>query len=269
MEAVSENKNKYFALMLTLGFHGLLLLLLILVVFVTPIPAFEIKPIPEIEIGLGMEGLGNLQTGGSGDHDKELATTTDAVTSPVVKNTASNVVTDPTETDANVKTNPNNTKDTHSDAPTSEEEKASAELQNALAKMKALKDHKGKGEGDGQTGGSGNGDKQGVGDGPGNGIGDKTPGGPGGNGYDLKGRSLLKKPDSMTDSEEEGVVVVEIIVDETGKVIKATPGARGSTTTSSKLFAKARGAALQAKFNPSPAGIKEQRGTYTFVFTLQ
>jgi protein TonB len=80
---------------------------------------------------------------------------------------------------------------------------------------------------------------------------------------------LLQKPDRMTDSQEEGNVVVEIIVDETGKVIKATPGQRNSTTTSSNLYAKARQAALTVKFNPSPEGIKEQRGTYTFVFLLE
>jgi outer membrane biosynthesis protein TonB len=64
-------------------------------------------------------------------------------------------------------------------------------------------------------------------------------------------------------------VVVEIIVDEKGNVIKATPGQRGSTTQSSKLYAKARGAAKEVKFSPSPDGTKEQRGTYTFVFTLE
>jgi hypothetical protein len=269
MDTASENKSKYYALLFTFSFHALLFLLFVLVVFITPIPPFEIKPVPEIEIGLGIEGLGNTDAGGSGNHDKEIETSSEAVTSPAISSDAPNIVTDNTETAVNIKSNPKNNKDTHSDVPTTEEQKASTELQNALAKMKSLKDHKGKGAGNGNTGGSGNGDKQGVGDGPGNGIGNGTPGGPGGGGYDLRGRNLLKKPDIMTDSEEEGVVVVEIIVDETGKVVKATPGARGSTTTSSRLFAKARGAAFQAKFNPSPEGIKEQRGTYTFVFTLQ
>ena len=62
---------------------------------------------------------------------------------------------------------------------------------------------------------------------------------------------------------------MEIIVDENGKVVLANPGQRGSTTTSSNLYSKARQAAYQAKFNQSPEGIKEQRGTYTFVFTLE
>ena len=109
----------------------------------------------------------------------------------------------------------------------------------------------------------------GVGPGDGTGHGNNTPGYNGTGGYDLKGRLLLKKPERMTDNQEEGIVVVEIIVDETGKVIKVSPGQRGSTTTSSNLYAKARQAAYQAKFNPSPEGIKEQRGTYTFVFTLE
>jgi protein TonB len=269
MNAASENKSKYYALAFTISFHALLFLLFILIVFITPIPAFEIKPVPEIEIGLGMEGLGNTQAGGSGDHDKELATSPEAVTSPAIANNAPNIVTDPTEPSVNVKTNPKNVKDTHTDVPTSEEEKASAELQNALAKMKSLKDHKGKGAGDGNTGGSGNGDKQGVGDGPGDGIGNGTPGGPGGIGWDLVGRRLLIKPDNMTDAEEEGTVVVEIIVDETGKVKKATPGARGTNTASARLRGKATQAAYQLKFNPSPDGTREQHGTYTVKFSLQ
>ena len=79
---------------------------------------------------------------------------------------------------------------------------------------------------------------------------------------------LLKKPQITDDSQEEGKVIVEITVDETGKVIKATPGARGSTTANSVLYAKARQAAFSAKFNASGEGVKEQKGTITFVFIL-
>lgn len=263
----TENKNKYLAIVFTIGFHGLLFLLFLYIVFITPIPPFEIKPVPEIEIGLGMEGAGNTASGGSGENDPNIETSMDAAVSS--NESAPNIITDETETEVSVKTNPNAKPESAAETLSPEELKERAELEKALAKIKAMKDKKGKGDGGKNTGGTGNGTNTGVGDGPGTGIGDGTPGGPGGTGWDLKGRSLLKKPDRMTDSEEEGIVVVEIIVDENGKVVKATPGARGSTTTSSKLYAKARGAAKEAKFSPSPEGIKEQRGTYTFVFTLE
>lgn len=268
MEATNSNKNKYLALTFTLVFHGLLFLLFILMVFVTPIPPFEIKEVPEALLDLGMEGLGNTDAGGSGQHDQDIATSENASAAPAVENNTPNIVTDETETDVSVKSNPNNKNDAKTD-PVVEEPKPSSELMNALAALKNKNKHTGKGEGDGNTGGSGTGSQKGVGDGDGTGHGDKDPGYNGKGGYDLKGRMLVKKPERMTDSQEEGIVVVEIIVDQTGKVIKATPGQRGSTTTSSNLYAKARQAAYQAKFNASPDGISEQRGTYTFVFTLE
>lgn len=270
MEASAENKNKYLALAFTLVFHALVFLLFIFIVFITPIPPFEIKPVPEIEIGLGMEGMGNKDAGGSGQNDPDIATSQDVNPSTVVEaQDAPNIITDETETDVSVKSNPKSKNEKPSETPVVEEPKPSAELLNALAALKNKKKHAGKGEGDGNTGGSGTGDKQGVGDGDGTGKGDGTPGYNGKGGYDLRGRMLVKKPARMTDSQEEGIVVVEIIVDETGKVIRATAGQRGSTTTSSNLYAKARQAAYEAKFNASPEGVKEQRGTYTFVFTLE
>lgn len=85
----------------------------------------------------------------------------------------------------------------------------------------------------------------------------------------LANRSLLHKPEAILNSIDEGRVVVDIIVNESGKVISAIAGQRGSTTTSKVLFEKAVNAAFTARFNPSQEGIKEQRGTYTFVFTLE
>lgn len=268
MEAQVENKNRYMALALTLGFHALLFLLFMLIVFITPIPPFEAKPLPEIEIGLGMEGMGQ-DPGGSGNQSKDLATSMDVAAKTTTSATdAPNVVTDPTETSVAVKTNPKNKKDVKTEeAKTPEEEKASTELLNALAKLKNKKG--GKGEGDGNTGGSGNGTGGGVGDGNDDGKGNRPGIGQGKGGYDLKGRSLVYKPDRLTDATEEGIVVVEIVVDENGKVIKATAGQRGSTTMSSALYSKARLAAYELKFSPSPTGAKEQHGTYTFVFTLE
>ncbi|MGB3948475.1 MAG: energy transducer TonB [Bacteroidia bacterium] len=274
MSSSTENKTKYMALGFTIGFHALLLLLFVLIVFITPIPPFEIKEIPEVELDLGMEGLGNTDAGGSGQNDPDIETSEVVATKPAENNETATIITDETETVVSVKSNPKKKTEKATEvteaAPTKvEEPKPSTELLNAISKLKNKNKHKGNGEGDGNTGGSGTGSKQGVGDGDGTGHGNNTPGYNGKGGYDLKGRLLVKKPERMNDSEEEGIVVVEIIVDETGKVIKATPGQRGSTTTSSKLFAKARLAALSAKFNASAEGKQEQRGTYTFVFLLE
>ena len=269
MSNPAENKNKFAALGFTIGFHALLFLLFIWIVFITPIPPFEIKPVPEIEIGLGMEGMGE-NAGGSGQQDNDIAAGDVSVTSPAVTNDAPNIVTDDSEPDVHIKTNPNNKEQQKQDAKTPEEEKASNELLAALAKLKSKKQHDGRGEGSGNTGGSGTGTGTGVGDGNDPEEGNSLLHGPGGKGgYDLKGRLLVKKPDRLTDATEEGIVVVEIVVDENGKVIRATPGQRGSTTQSANLYAKARQAAMSVKFNPSPDGRTEQRGTYTFIFTLE
>lgn len=275
MEVIAENKNRFIALGLTIGVHALLLLLFFFIVFITPIPPFEEPPVPEIEISLGMEGFGSTDAGGSGKNDYQITTTTQesspqtSQTEPV-DNSAPNIITDPTETSTYIPNNPKNKKQPVTKTAQTEEPKASQQLLNALDIIKNKRNQTGNGQGTGDTGGSGTGSSQGIGSGEGMGHGNGTPGWDGaGNSFDLKGRLLLKTPDQMTDSQEEGVVVVEIIVDENGKVIRATPGQRGTTTTSSNLFAKARQAAYSVKFNPSPQGIKEQRGTYTFVFVLE
>ncbi len=119
----------------------------------------------------------------------------------------------------------------------------------------------GKGQG---NGGNGSGGGEGDGSGPGKGSGT----GPGFS-YDLSGRNVRLRPSLFDNSQETGKVVVSIKVDKYGNVIDAQPGARGSTTTSSNLFRKAKEAAFKAKFSQSPAGVEEQVGTITFVFLVQ
>jgi TonB family protein len=93
------------------------------------------------------------------------------------------------------------------------------------------------------------------------------PGTGGGIGYNLKGRSVRHLPAPSTNLAEEGKVVVEITVDKDGNVIKAKPGVKGSTTTSSQLLNLARSAAMQAKFNPNP-NADVQVGTITYIFVF-
>lgn len=96
------------------------------------------------------------------------------------------------------------------------------------------------------------------------------PGG-GGNGisYNLGGRKHLSLPKPIDTSQEEGKVVVDIIVDRQGNVILATPGGRGSTTTSGNLLKKAKEAALKAKFSANPSGPEEQKGSIIYIFVLE
>lgn len=93
----------------------------------------------------------------------------------------------------------------------------------------------------------------------------------GGNGisHSFSDRNLLSAPQIIDNSQDEGKVVVDIVVDRNGNVIKATPGAIGSTTNSSHLFRKAKDAALKTKFSPNPTAPAEQYGKLTFVFVLE
>ncbi|PCJ25504.1 MAG: hypothetical protein COA97_07485 [Flavobacteriales bacterium] len=87
-------------------------------------------------------------------------------------------------------------------------------------------------------------------------------------GFSLGGRGKIsfKKPENPT--QEDGKVVVDIVVDRNGKVLKAKSGARGSTTTNPILQKKAEEAALKAKFKKDINAPFEQKGTMTFVFIL-
>ncbi len=90
-----------------------------------------------------------------------------------------------------------------------------------------------------------------------------------GDGFQLKGRSLegsLPKPEYNI--QEEGIVVVEITVDRTGRVVSATPILRGSTTQDSRLWEAAKKAALKARFNADPNASAYVKGTITYHFEL-
>ncbi|MGB2278731.1 MAG: energy transducer TonB family protein [Flavobacteriales bacterium] len=97
-----------------------------------------------------------------------------------------------------------------------------------------------------------------------------TGGGIGTNGiaYQLGGRTIaeIKKPNY--DSQQQGKVVVTIRVDRNGKVISATPGAKGSTTTNAYLYSKAKEAALKTTFEANTTAPEIQVGTIIYNFKL-
>ncbi|MGA1226107.1 MAG: energy transducer TonB [Tamlana sp.] len=91
--------------------------------------------------------------------------------------------------------------------------------------------------------------------------------GNGGVGYGLEGRGKISNNIFKQECNEEGLVVVEIRVDRSGKVIKATPGIKGTTGTSC-LFEAARKTALSFKFTPNKNAPSTQIGFVTVNFKL-
>ena len=85
----------------------------------------------------------------------------------------------------------------------------------------------------------------------------------------LAGRSVngtLPRPSYAV--QKDGIVVVEIWVDNYGNVQKAVAGAEGTTVTDKTLWQAARKAALGAHFNLSSEAPALQKGTITYIFKL-
>ncbi|MEE9409148.1 MAG: energy transducer TonB [Polaribacter sp.] len=144
--------------------------------------------------------------------------------------------------------------------------KPSKENQDALNKLLNgnSSDGKPKGEGDDEVEGV-KGEKDG--DPTSNKYYGNTGNGSGGN-YNLAGRKALSKPKEQPDCQEEGIVVVRITVDKNGRVIRATPGVKGTTNSAPCLFKPAKEAALKTKWNSDKDAPKVQTGTIIYKFTL-
>lgn len=88
-----------------------------------------------------------------------------------------------------------------------------------------------------------------------------------GSSFSLAGRSLVGSlPKPVENCNEEGIIVIEITVDKTGKVeaAKATP--KGSRNFTPCLIKAAEEAAKKAKFNNAPNAAAFQTGTITYHF---
>lgn len=91
--------------------------------------------------------------------------------------------------------------------------------------------------------------------------------GSGGN-YRLSNRNALNKPKPDYPCNEEGKVVVKITVDQSGRVIAAEPGAKGTTNSASCLLIEAKEAALKTKFNQDSKAPPKQIGAIIYNFSL-
>lgn len=127
----------------------------------------------------------------------------------------------------------------------------------------------GPGSGPGSGGGSGGGQGSGRGQGTGSGIGLGSGGGSGGGNYQLGNRKAISKPRPEYTCNEQGTVVVAIVVDPSGKVIEARPGQRGTTNTAACLLEQAKRAALQTSWQPDADAPQRQVGKIIYAFQLQ
>ena len=67
--------------------------------------------------------------------------------------------------------------------------------------------------------------------------------------YEVRGRKMINIPPVSNATEKKGRVVVKIVIDRYGNVIKAEPGYIGSTTADNYLLTKAMTVAKAARFN--------------------
>ncbi|MDA9121000.1 hypothetical protein N9J52_03090 [Flavobacteriales bacterium] len=270
---LAEKKNKRKAMITSLVIHALLLLLFLFFGLTT------IHPKPEegmmINFGNTESGLGDTESDPAQSEVVEEQVEEEVQPAESVATPAEPVVEEKVVTqemlEAIALEKEQKRKQKVEAEERAEEERVAAEKAAEEAKKKAAsdalfakaKDGQGKGEGDTRPGRN-----QGSTDG--------TPGAPhglGGSGdgmsFNLGGRSMLSAPKIVDTSQKEGKVVVDIIVDKDGKVVKATPGARGSTTTDRHLEKLATEAAYNTKFNAKTDASIQQKGSMTFVFILE
>lgn len=86
--------------------------------------------------------------------------------------------------------------------------------------------------------------------------------------YLLSGRDALSRPIVKPNCNEEGVVFVGIEVDNSGKVVRAVPGIKGTTNTAPCLLKPAREAALQTRWNSDAKAPEKQIGIIVYKFSL-
>lgn len=91
--------------------------------------------------------------------------------------------------------------------------------------------------------------------------------GSGGN-YRLGNRKAKAMPSPDYPCNEEGKVVVTITVNQSGSVISAVPGAKGTTNSASCLLNEAKKAAMSSKFNADSNAPSKQVGEIIYNFSL-
>ena len=258
MDYTFERNNRYISFGITLLFAALLLIIFFFIKFITPIAPFDESPMGALEVNIGYDAAGMRDNNSlqpvSDDQKKENAASqpsTNSSSQMLSSNEASNAIA------PEVKNKKPDVKET---PPTP--------YQNLLNALNKVHSNTGSNSGDGNTNTPGNqGDPNGSLNSNVYSNGNDEKGG----GWRIKGngRKMIGDVAIYDDSQETGIVAVEILVDKYGKISKAEPVLMGSTTTSSLLWKKAKdGLINKVLFNQSATG-EEARGTIYINFTVR
>jgi len=245
-----EEKDKRKGLIGTVVFHAILLLVFLFTGLTIPVPMPEEEGLP-VQLDLGNTDFG------SGDEQPQ-STSEPEVTKPITEP-------QPTEATPSEPVEEVATQDAASDyaVPEEQEEAKPVEKKPELDKRlkKVLESNPFKTKADNESTGEGSTDQAGdFGKPDGSPDGSSLEGDAAGGGisYNLSGNM-----------QETGRIVLEIIVDRRGNVVRVTPGGRGTTITNADLIKKAIESARRAKFTPKADAPEEQKGTMTYEFILE
>lgn len=255
------NKDEKKALTGTIIFHVLLLLVFLF----TGLTYLEPPPPEEgilINFGTDDRGSGDVQTQSNVATEQQIVKEQITQESSPSHSSEEEMLTQDSEEAPKVNTE--KSESIREEEVVKEEPKPSKELSDAMSKWKNKSDNNS--SSDGNTGGKGD-----QGDPSGSLESGSYVGGAGGSGFsfNLSGRKMISKPRIKDVSQDEGKVVVDIIVDKYGNVVRATPGARGSTTTSTILYKIAKEAAMSTKFNTNSEAPEQQKGQIVFTFLVK
>lgn len=251
------NNNQKKALAGVILFHGLIIAVLILSGLTTPLPLPEEQGV-EVNLGYSNEGIGDIQPDEPSAVQESNPSSSSADEGVLTDENADAPAIDKNQREQPNNNNQNNNKEVEEEKPVVDRRALYPGNQNKTSN----------GGNEGETGKPGDqGNPYGNPDAKKH---DGNPGSGGGQGvsYKLNGRSSKKLPKPANTHTEQGKVVVTITVDQQGNVIKANPGAKGTTTSSQKLWKLAKDAALKAKFDINPGAPAEQKGTITYSFIL-
>jgi len=255
-----QEKNKRRGLIGTLVFHLILLIVFLFTGLTMPVPIPEEEGLP-VQLDLGNTDFGQ------GD-EQPLSSTEPEISDPISK---------PQPAEATPVESPEDlaTQDEVSDLSAPEEtkpqkpvekkpeldEKRKKVLQSNPFQTKDDNDSKGQGD-SGQAGDHGKPD----GSPDGNSLHGDAAGG--GISFDLGGRSAKNLRAIPGNYQESGLIVIDIVVDREGNVLRASVG-RKTTITNASLLKAAEAEARRVKFTPNPSAPEEQRGRISYPIILQ